>query len=89
MENRSFWGSGRPRAAQKLFKKVGGFAASGAPLSGGIRKDVEPYNLVAGLIFCARFICKASPVDLRGFRRGGVVAGLCGKVQFFLGFREV
>jgi len=71
MENRSFWGSGRPRAAQKLFKKVGGFAASGAPLSGGIRKDAEPYNLVAGLIFCARFICKASPVDLRGFRRGG------------------
>jgi len=26
MENRSFWGSGRPRAAQKPFKKVGGKA---------------------------------------------------------------
>ena len=26
MENRSFWGSGRPQAAQKPFKKVGGFA---------------------------------------------------------------
>ena len=26
IENRSFWGSGRPRAAQKPFKKVGCFA---------------------------------------------------------------
>ena len=26
MENLSFWGSGRPRAAQKPFKKVGGKA---------------------------------------------------------------
>ena len=26
MENRSFWGSGRPRAAQKAFKKVEGKA---------------------------------------------------------------
>ena len=26
MENRSFWGSGRPQAAQKPFKKVGGLA---------------------------------------------------------------
>jgi len=26
MKNLSFWGSGRPRAAQKPFKKVGGFA---------------------------------------------------------------
>jgi len=27
MENRSFWGSVRHRAAQKPFKKVGGFAS--------------------------------------------------------------